>query len=210
MLNQEYQILKEFTQTPWRKYTFKQIKKLSRKSSESYVFSTLKKLVKLGILKQEKAGNVILYSLNISSKKAQIFAGFTAEYHCFQQKRIPFRNLEEISTKIPTSFYILIITGSYAHGTQRDDSDLDVAIICDDMMEPKRIYAELRLACELCIPEIHLYVFKKSEFLAMLLDKSANYGKETVKNNLLAFGGEEYYAILNEAIDHGFGDKNLS
>ena len=51
---------------------------------------------------------------------------------------------------------------------------------------------------------VHLYVFKKSEFLTMLLDKKANYGKEIVKNNLLLFGAENYYKIISEAIEHGF------
>ena len=54
------------------------------------------------------------------------------------------------------------------------------------------------------IPPIHLYTFKKSEFLNMLLDTKANYGKEIAKNNLILSGGKEYYKIVSEAIKNGF------
>ena len=77
-------------------------------------------------------------------------------------------------------------------------------ILCDNDCEPKKIYSELRHDCELSIPKIHLYVFKEKEFLQMLLDKKENYGKEIVRNNLIFFGGEQYYKIISEAIKNGF------
>lgn len=77
-------------------------------------------------------------------------------------------------------------------------------IICDDAFETKKIYAELKQDCELNIPPIHLYVFKNSEFLKMLLNKEANYGKEIANKNLILFGGEGYYKIISEAVKNGF------
>ncbi|MDO8549452.1 MAG: hypothetical protein Q7S39_04765, partial [Ignavibacteria bacterium] len=86
----------------------------------------------------------------------------------------------------------------------KKNSDIDITIICDDTLEPKRIYAELKQDCELNIPPIHLYVFKNSEFLNMLLTKGANYGKEIANKNLILFGGEGYYNIISEAVKNGF------
>ena len=54
MLNKEHQIFKEFVKNPWKKFTFKEIKKLSGKKSESYVYNSLKKFVKSSILKEER------------------------------------------------------------------------------------------------------------------------------------------------------------
>ena len=204
MLKKERQILEEFVKKPWKKYTFKEIKKLSGKKSESYVYTSLKKFVKSNILKEERAGNVVLYSLNLDSYKTFAYAGFVLEHLSWNKKHIPYKDLEKIVSKIPTKFFIIIITGSYANNTQKKDSDIDIVIICDDSFEPKKIYAELKLDCELNIPPIHLYVFKKMEFLNMLLSKEANYGKEIVNKNLILFGGEEYYNIVSEAIKNGF------
>jgi len=200
MINKEHEILGPFVKIPWKKFTFKEIKQVSKKKSGSYVYSILKKFVKNNVLNQEPVGNNILYSLNINSSKTQSYAGFLVEYITNKKS---FENIEKISKKIPTSFYIIIITGSYAKNMQTKNSDLDLVIICDEI-EIKKIYAELKLECELSIPKIHLYVFKKSEFLEMLKNKEANYGKEIARNNLIYSGGEIYYRIINEAIQNGF------
>lgn len=204
MLNKEHQILEEFVKKPWKKFTFKEIKKLSGKKSESYTYTSLKNFVKSNILKEERAGNVVLYSLNLSSHKTLAYAGFVLEYLSWNKKQIPYKDLEKIASKIPTKFFIFIITGSYATNTQKKSSDIDVVIVCDDSFDPKKIYAELKQDCELNIPLIHLYVFKNSEFLKMLLNKEANYGKEIANKNLILFGGEEYYKIISEAVKNGF------
>jgi predicted nucleotidyltransferase len=204
MLSKKSGILYVFAEAPWRKFTFREVKRLSGKKSESYVYNSLKEFVRNGILVENLAGNVILYSLNLTSMKALSCAGFTAEHAGWSRKNLPYTDLERITLKTPTAFYTLLVTGSYAKNTQKKGSDLDLVLICDDCAEPKKIYAELRQDCELNIPPIHLYVFKKKEFLAMLFDGKANYGKETVKNNLILSGGKEYYAIMAEAVRHGF------
>ena len=204
MLKKEHQILNAFVEKPWKKFTFKEIKLYSKKKSESYVYNSLKKFVKENILLEEKVGNSVIYFLNFSLLKTLIYAGFIAEYIAWHRKNIPYGDLNGIILKIPTDFFIFIITGSYANNTQKKSSDIDVAIVCDDSFEPKKIYAELRHECMLNIPPIHLYTFKKSEFLNMLLDVKANYGKEIAKNNLILSGGKEYYKIVSEAIKNGF------
>lgn len=204
MLKKEYQILKPFAEKPWKKFTFKEIKECSKKKSESYVYNSLKKFVKENALFEEKIGNSVVYSLNFAVPKALIYAGFIAEYAAWQKKHIPYDDLKDFMLKIPTHFFVFIITGSYANNTQKKDSDMDIIVICDDSYKPKRIYAELKQESAMNIPPIHLYVFKKSEFLGMLLDKKANYGKEAARNNLILWGGQEYYKIISEAIKNGF------
>ena len=165
MLKKEYEVLLGFVKYPWKKFTFKEAKNLSRKKSESYVYNSLKKFVKIGILKEEKAGNVILYYPNLKRIKAQSYIGFISEYIAWNQKNIPYKGIENMSEKIPTSFYTLIITGSYAKNMQKENSDMDIVIIVEDSADSKKVYAQLRLQCELNIPKIHLYIFRKSEFL---------------------------------------------
>ena len=209
MLKKEYEILLQFLKKPWRSFTFKEIKKLSKKKSESYVYSSLNNFVDSDILKKEKIGNVIAYNLNLKLIKAQSYSGFISESVAWSQRHIPYNNLIDISNKIPTKFYVFIVTGSYANNSQNESSDIDIVVIINDSMETKRIYSQLRLACELNIPKMHLYVFRQSEFLQMLLSNEANYGKEIVKNNLILYGAENYYNILSEAIENGFNDKKL-
>jgi predicted nucleotidyltransferase len=204
MLKKEYELLKPFVEKPWLKFTFKQVKEYSKKKSKSYTYNVLGKFVKEGILKEENAGNVNLYHLNLNYTKAQIYAGIIAEYTAWNKKHIPYDDINDLLSKIPTSFFIFAVTGSYARNKQTKGSDIDIIVICDDCTEPKKIYAELRHACEMNIPKIHLYVFKKSELLEMLLSDKANYGKEMINNNIIIYGGAEYFKILCEAIKNGF------
>ena len=161
------------------------------------------------IIQEEKIGNLILYKLNHASIKAQVYAGIISEHIAWNKNTLPYSILQKAANKVPIPFYIMIVTGSYAKNTQKATSDIDTVLIVGDSEDPKRIYAQLRLTCELSIPEIHLYVFKKSEFLEMLLNKGANYGKEIAKNNLLLHGAQMYYQIINEAIEHGFNDQSI-
>jgi len=204
MIRKEYEVLRPFVEKPWQKLTFRQVQQYSKKKSESYVYNILKKFVNKSILAEEKAGNVTLYFLNLNNIKTMIYAGFIAEYSGWSQKHLPFSDLQRIASKIPTDFFIFLITGSYAKNNQKKDSDIDVAVICDDSLEPKRIYAELSHECEMSMPPAHLYVFRKSEFLAMLLSDKQNYGKEIARNSLLLCGGEAYFRIMLEALKHGF------
>ncbi len=201
MLRKTYKMLNIFAENPALKFPFKDIKSLSKSKSESYTYNTLKSFVREGILIQEKVGNILLYSINNNSKAATYLA-IASEYEAWNKKKIPYKDIENLISKVPTNFFTLLITGSYAKNKQTKESDIDVVIISN--IEPKKIYAELKHHCEMNIPLIHLYVFTEKEFLQMLLDKKPNYGKETAKNNLILFGGESYYKIIFEAIRNGF------
>ena len=47
-------------------------------------------LKKSNILKEERAGNVVLYSLNLSSHKTMTYTGFVLEYLSWNKKYIQF------------------------------------------------------------------------------------------------------------------------
>jgi predicted nucleotidyltransferase len=210
MITKEAELLFIFAKEPWKKYTFTELKKISGKKSKSYLQSFVKKFVKEGILLQEKVGHLPIYSINLSSSKARNYAGFTLEHDGWNRKNIPFRDMQELMNKINYNGYIFIITGSYAKGTQTKNSDIDVVILIEDALEPKSVYAELKLRSELNIPRIHLYVFKNSEFIQMLTNNKANYGKEIVKNLIVLTEGQIYLKIIEEAIKNGFNYKSLN
>jgi len=204
MINKESQLLNIFAKEPWRKFTFTGLKQISKKKSKSYIDLVLKKFQEEGILKQEKVGHLPVYSLDLSSPKARAFAGFSLEYESWRKKNMPYKDLQKLMDSLNVSNYIFLIAGSYANSTQKKDSDIDVVIIVDDSLEPKKVYANLSHICELNIPPIHLYAFRNKEFVEMLCNKDFNYGKEISRNNLILSSGQAYLKLIKEAIDHGF------
>jgi hypothetical protein len=204
ILKEQYHIDSAFLKEPWKKLTYSEIQKITKNRSKGYIYSALKRLEKEKIIVTEKVGKSILYILNLSSVSAQSYMGFLHEYISWNQKQIPLQIIENIRNKIPTKFFILLLTGSYAKKTQNKESDLDIAVICDDKVNPKSIYAQISHESETSIPPVHPYVFTSKQFLDMLLDEEENYSKESVRHNLIFYGGSQYYAIINEAIKHGF------
>ncbi len=207
MLNKENEILLIFAKEPCRKFTFTDIKQISRKKSKSYLALVLSKLVKEEILNKETISRIPIYFLNLNSPKTRTVAGFVLENAGWNKKQVPYKNIQKIMEKIPTQNYVFMITGSYAKNKQTEKSDIDITILVNDSMDVKKIYAELSHACELNIPPIHPYVFKNSEFIVMLTNKEANYGKETFKNNLILYGGQVYLQITDAAVRNGFTGK---
>ena len=203
MLTKERTIAEPFAKEPWRKLTFKEVKRLSSNKSYNYVHTTLKRLVKEGILKEQRIGNNIAYQIN-DSIQALNTIGFIAEHKAATTRHLPHESIRKLVSKIKTTFLTLLITGSYAKGKQKEASDIDIVIICDDKQNPGSILSQIKLESELMSPEAHPYVFTQSQFYEMLTDKEENYGKESARNNLIIMGGSAYYSILLEATKHGF------
>ncbi len=204
ILKEQYVIDLAFLIEPWKKLTYSDVQRITKKKSKGYIYGALKRLEKEKIVVGEKVGKSILYSLNLSSTNAQNYVGFLHEYTSWNQKHIPLHIIENIKNKIPTKFFILLLTGSFVKKTQIKSSDLDMVIICGDNEDPKKILAQINYESEMSIPKVHPYVFTKKQFLGMILDDEENYGKETVRNRFIFYGGSQYYAIINEAIKHGF------
>ncbi len=206
LITEQYNVDRVFLSQPWKKLTYKEIQKLSGKKSKSYIYTVLNSLIKEDIILTESVGKSIIYGINLDSLKVQNYLGFLEQYRAWRSKHIPQEIIFRLTNKLTkiTSFFIFTITGSYVKQLQTKKSDLDITIICDDSIDPKKIYAELKYESDMSIPKVHLYVFKKSEFLSMLLDEKENYGKEITRNHLIFSGAESYYVILHEAIKHGF------
>lgn len=203
MLTKERTILEPFAKEAWKEFTFKDIKKLSHNKSDNYVHTVLKRFVVSGILQEQRIGNNIVYSLAHSISSLNTI-GFVAEYKANAAKHLPHRNTQKLISKLKTAFYIFIITGSYAKKEQKETSDLDIVVICDNKQKPNAMLSQIKLESELLLPEVHPYVFTQEQFYQMLVSKEENYGKEIARNNLIITGGKAYYSILLEATKHGF------
>lgn len=204
MLKKENIIGAAFLQQPWKKLTYKDIQRITKKKSKGYIYKALKKLLYEGIIIKEQVGKSLLYTLNLNSIKNRTYIGFLNEYNSWKSKHMPLQVIERIASKITISHYVFIITGSYAKKKQTPKSDLDIVIICDDNTDPRLIMAEISFESKISIPIVEPYVFTRKEFLEMLLNKEQNYGKEVARCNSIFYGGAIYYTILNEAIINGF------
>lgn len=95
---------------------------------------------------------------------------------------------------LKTSLYVLLLFGSYAKKTQTKHSDIDLFFIAPDA---DKDFEKKVLNITPLIPlQLHVNVFTESEFIAMKKSKENTVGSEVIKNNIILYGVESYYELL--------------
>ncbi|MBI2665215.1 nucleotidyltransferase domain-containing protein [Candidatus Woesearchaeota archaeon] len=99
----------------------------------------------------------------------------------------------EVITRIGTSFFILLLFGSYAKGKQTKNSDIDLLFITNGDHFEHKIMDILSL-----LPlKTHCLFFTEEEFIRMKDAKKPNVVQEAIENNILLYGVESYYLLKN-------------
>lgn len=202
----ETKILELFRKRLFGWLSISEINKALKKGTYKSTYFNILSLQKKGVLLTEKRGNTVFCRISLESMQA-IRSLSMVDEEIAEKAKIP--NIKEIISAIKPKYFTLIVTGSYAKGSQKPDSDLDLVVITGNKEDTKSILNSIINKTMTMIPEVHPYIFKEQEFMQMLLDNEPNYGKETYKNRLILIGAEQFYLIAREASKHGFNDKDL-
>lgn len=204
LTKEELKILEIFRKDILKEYGINEIKKELNKKSYNWVYLAVKKFKKEGLINIKKKSYSSLCSLNLDNRLLQCYLSLLEKIKAFAMN-IPKENIDKLIETIPLTYFTFIITGSYATNKLRTNkSDLDVVVIVEEEANTKKVLNSLKTKGELMIPEVHPYVFTKSQFLEMLLNNEKNYGKLIFKKRLILYGVENYYRIIKEAIKNGF------
>lgn len=177
------------------------IRKIMKKiDSKSYqrVYEAIQILIAKKILISEKLGNINLISLNFSR---ETFINFS---YLDEQEGNKIPNYSKLLEIKEISDYLILAAGSYAKGNAKKNSDLDLVVIIPDKEKAVEIQKLIENATMLFVPEIHLYVFTRKDFVEMLKDKRENYGKEIIKNKVILKNAQIYYELIKEALQDGY------
>jgi predicted nucleotidyltransferase len=128
----------------------------------------LRELEAEGILRAQKAGRSILYSLNHGHYLVERFIK-----PAFGREREAKQDLgKRLAARLSFPYESLILFGSISRGEERPDSDIDLAVIVPDKADPDVAEAAVFEANPAVIKEfgnaLSPAVFNKSRFLAML------------------------------------------
>ena len=159
------------------------------------VYLVTKQLIKTEVVNSKRAGQTVLCSINHKKFNSDIFRAETIrkdEVLVNKNIHVLYNNIKE---EIQEPFFILLLFGSYASKQQRKGSDIDLMLITDSESINKKIKGIVS-GTPL---EIHLSDFKIEEFLSMLKTTDFNVGKEAFFNNVILFGIEDYYKMIENA-----------
>ena len=202
---EELKILDLFRKNIFAELTLKQIMKKLGKKSYNWTYKAVTKLSK-SMLISSKIGNTTAIKLNLDSPLAITYLAFLDRKEAYE-KEIPLVDgiIETISKKTP--YFILLIAGSYAAGSAKKESDLDLVVIVGDEDSKKEVSPYIKEATRLSGITVDEHIFTKNEFYLMLTSDKENFGKEVFRKRLLFYGAEAYYQIIKEAIKNGLQRK---
>ncbi len=172
------------------------IREISKKINVDYktVYLITQGLIKNKVITAKKMGQTTLCLINQKEFSSDIFkAELIRRENLLNNKN--FYSLYNYFKEIKEPFFILLLFGSYASGNQTKKSDIDLMLITENNSIEKQIKNLISI-----IPlNIHLLNFTSKEFLSMLKTTEFNIGKEVFRNNIILFGIEDYYRLIQNA-----------
>ena len=178
----------------------KTIRGLAREIKKSYplVHHGVQKLLKWKVLTRQDAPPSQLISI---SPYAPVQYLLEAEQHhaqkFLQQHPWFFLYLQDILWRCPSTFFTLLVFGSYAKGTVTPNSDLDILVI---MPQEDKSLTEVFYQPATKVKK-HLLFVTEHEFKEMICKPmQLNIGNQAKTHHILIYGGEQYYALVRQAL----------
>jgi len=184
--NKEFEILEKFLGDFNKEiYGREIIGKVSM--SQKAIALALDRLEKEGILASRKSGNIKYFRLNLENSEIKdiIISSEIKRKIIFLKKNKKLANLLRYDTRMVGIF------GSYAKGTQKEDSDIDMFII------GKREKEDYDKKGKLFDLEISIKYFSGKEFIKLIRNKNP-LCNEIIENHIMLFNVEKFINILWE------------
>ena len=188
MDNEKLNILRLLIENQEKAFSIRQIG-IFRDINYKSAYQNLKGLEKEKVVILKKQGNSTMCSFNQKFNISVFEVEYTRLKELLKNKNflVIYNDLLKINAQ-----FILLLFGSYAKGSQTKHSDIDLLLITDD---PKPIETKIDL-----IPlKIHLTHITYESFRQMLNSKEFSVVSEAIKKNMILFGIEDYYRLVNNA-----------
>lgn len=201
MKNIQMTILKQYERNPEADFTINQIAK-TMGGTYSHVYKNIGELVKTGVLNRVKKGNTSLCTLNLDNDRTRLMLALvsheTRDEYLKNKKLISnsINNLIE-SLKQKTDLRLAALFGSYAKGTERKNSDIDLLIISDKEDTVHREISTLEMKYGKTVNPV---IVTEKMFVKMLKEDKQNIAKEVLSNGIIFFGFEKYWMLIGEGL----------
>ncbi len=189
-MNNNLRILKLFVDNKDQTFTIKKVSE-TLKINYRIAYQETMKLGKEELLKIEKIGNSnnCHFNYRYHSKIVEIEQIRKEDLYKNKDIKLIYNRIKEIKSP----FYSLILFGSCINKKNTKESDIDLCLITDSQEINKQVHAILTVTPL----NIDLQEFTSGEFLQMINRKEFNVGNEIVKNNIVLYGIESFYKLIN-------------
>ena len=188
MANETIEILKLLISNRGETWSIRKISQL-RDINYKSAYIALKFLAKEKIVDLKKLGNNTSCTFNNNFNDLVFKAEYLRREDLFKNKDFLIIQKRLSELKFP---FVALLFGSYARGTAKQSSDIDLMTIGGNEKE-------IQNAISLLPDNIHLTHVSYESFIRMVKSKDMSVVSEALKKNIILIGVEEYYRLLNNA-----------
>ena len=173
------------------------IRELAKQISTVYylVQRNVQQLKQANVLTLEPAGKTSLVKLHPHTHIQYLLDAEAYKRGQFYQKYPIIKVLlQKIVEQANSSFFVLLVFGSYAQ-QPRKDSDIDLLLIMPNQEQAETMERVITSVARTSTIKIHETLVTESSFIAMLQRKELNVGKEAREKHILIYGDQLYYKL---------------
>jgi hypothetical protein len=173
------------------------IRELSKNISVAYylVHKNIHDLKKKNIITLQRAGKTDIIRINEKATSLYLIEAENFKRDNFYRKYPDIKMiLNKIIDQNPSSFFILLVFGSYTK-QPRKDSDLDLLVIAPNIKQ-EEMQKTISSIGRTSIIKIHETIVDEESFASLLLKKELNVALEARNNHVIIYGDENYYKLL--------------
>jgi len=185
-------------------YSIADVMQISGKRSKPWVFNGLNHLKAQRLITLERKGNLNLYSLDLDNPVVPSIV----HYLDSQQSLTYSGPLKDLLRKIPSRIdFSLLVFGSYADGSAKKTSDLDLCFLVHTEKVGKSLKPFLNEAQLSSVITLDAHFITFDDFVKMLLRDEENLAKQVYRKSRIIFNPTRFFRLLKEARKHGFNPR---
>lgn len=189
-MNNNLKVLKLFVEKKDQSFSIKKVANIL-KINYRIAYEETMKLKETELIKITRHGNANICQFNYKFNNKIVEIEEIRKSNLFKNKDI--KLIHDRLKEAQSPFYCLVLFGSYANKTNKKGSDIDLCLITENTEVSKHVHSILAITPL----NVHLQEFASKQFLAMIKSKEANVGNEIVKNNVIFYGIEAFYWLVN-------------
>lgn len=197
-------LFKVFRSNIFKEYTYNEIKEKLKEKSNSFLISTLKKFKEMNLILDKKVNNSKFYSLNLENDDVFDYIEFINSD--FYKNKVLKKTIDLLKKELDkiTYSYSIVVFGSFAINEDKENSDLDLAVLIEDERNKNEIETKFDSIKLKSLIELDLHVIVKEDFLKMLKVDYSNLGKMIFLKHKCIYNCKLFYKILKKGHENGF------
>ncbi len=172
------------------------IREIARKTKIDYkrTHATVQKLVQRNILTKKRHANIDLCSINLKDSVTELQYVEMLRAKDFLDRHRELKSFfNSTQEKVKTSFYSMVVFGSFAAGIETKTSDLDILVVAPSRSAGEEIVRVMRSEGLLLKRNVQPTVVDEKEFIQSLVRSELNVVAEVFRNHIIITGVEAFY-----------------